>query len=206
MTSLTNQLKRSIVETDHVALAALIPLFLETNRCEEMFNECVYPALDTICRNLQEHKIAIPELLRGLQSVNLIVEKTAGQCPSSMTRHSIVLGVIEGDTHDMGKNIIRDLYRGYGYRVVDLGKGVSPEKFAESALAEKADIVGISTMMSTTLSKVREAVSILKQTLPRVKVITGGAFLNEQIAREMDADGYAESAARLIEATETLFR
>lgn len=206
MTSLTEQLKRSIVETDHAILETLIPLFLDTHSCGEMFSKCVYPALDTICSDLEQHKIAIPELLRGLKAVNILMEKTGCGGASLGKRRCVVLGVIEGDTHDMGKNIIRDLYRGYGYRVVDLGKNVTPDKFIESAVAENADIVGISTMMSTTISRVRQAVASLKQVLPTIKVMTGGAFLNAQITSEINADGYADSAATLMANTERLFQ
>ncbi len=205
MTSLFEQVKGSIVTADSETLETLIPLFRAKHSIDEMFQGVVYPALDTLCHRLQERTLAIPDLLMGLKAVHLLLEKTKAHGFSPMRDRCIVLGVIEGDTHDMGKNIIRDLYTGYGYRVVDLGKNVSIETFTERAVAENADVVGISTMMSTTLTRVKEAVASLKRARPTIKVMTGGAFLNAKISADIHADGYAESAATLMANTELLF-
>lgn len=112
--------------------------------------------------------------------------------------------VIEGDTHDMGKNIIRDLYRGYGFEVTDLGKNVKVSQFVDGAVSVNADVVGISTMMSTTLERLGEVIQLLKEKIPGVKVIVGGAFINQKIADGLKADAYAEDAATLIETTDGL--
>lgn len=119
--------------------------------------------------------------------------------------NKIVLGVIESDPHDMGKNIVKRVYECYGFQVYDLGKDVPAPKFAEKASEISADIVGISTMMSTTLNEVCETIQLVKKRSPNTKVIVGGAFITPEVAMSIGADGYAESAGDLIESTEKMF-
>ena len=113
----------------------------------------------------------------------------------------LVIGVVEGDPHDMGKNIITALYRAYGYRVFDLGCQVPNEKFVRSVVDNSAEILALSAMMSTTVVAMRDIIRDVKARSPDTVVMVGGAPLDETLARDYGADGYAETAVTVLEGT-----
>ena len=196
--------KAAIASRDRAALAAALPAAMEENAPEALFSGALYPALDAAREEYRNRRLGIPELLLSLDMVGTVLRSVAGDPAIPRRSRRIVIGVIEGDIHDMGKNIIRDLYRGYGFDVTDLGKNVTVSQFVEAAVSEGADVVGISTMVSTTLAPLAEVIRRLKERKPDVKVIVGGAFINREIAETLKADAYAEDAATLIETTESL--
>lgn len=115
---------------------------------------------------------------------------------------TIVIGVIQGDTHDIGKNIVAIMLKGAGFHVIDLGKDVSPENFVNAAVHFSADIIAISSLMTTTMWKMKEVIEILKDRGIRgqFSVICGGRPLSNEFSRNIGADGYsadANSAVRL---------
>jgi len=174
---------------------------------QEIFDQVFVPTMAEIRARCHNDEIAIPELLLSME---LMMELLATLDMKQVKREDahnkkIVLGVIEGDPHDIGKNIVRRVYDCYGFQVYDVGKDVLAPKFAEKAAEVSADIVGISTMMSTTIDKVSQAIQIVKKTNPGIKVIVGGAFITPQVAMSIGADGYAESAGDLIEQTDKMF-
>lgn len=114
----------------------------------------------------------------------------------------IIIGVIQGDTHDIGKNIVAIMLKGAGFQVIDLGKDVAPEEFVNAAVHSKADIIAISSLMTTTMWKMKEVIEILKNRGIREQfsVICGGRPLSNEFTRNIGADGYsadANSAVRL---------
>lgn len=205
MSSSLEQFRDAIISLDKNSVYSLLPDLLKQYALPEIFSEAVYPALNQVREAYQQRRTGIPELLMSLNIVGKILEKTSETASMPRRNRRILLGVIEGDIHDMGKNIVRDVYRGYGFDVTDLGKNVPVKDFVETAIREKPDVVGLSTMMSTTVEKVRDAVALLKKEIPGIRVMVGGAFMNPEMARRIQADGYAENAATLIENTDLLF-
>jgi 5-methyltetrahydrofolate--homocysteine methyltransferase len=114
---------------------------------------------------------------------------------------SLVLGVVEGDPHDLGKNIISLIYKSFGYQVYDLGAEVPKDLFVKTVLEKNARILGLSAMMSTTMSMMPEIIREVRIVSPDTLVIVGGAPLDEKIAGSFGADGYAESAVTVLEQT-----
>jgi methanogenic corrinoid protein MtbC1 len=112
-----------------------------------------------------------------------------------MRDDAVVIGVVEGDVHDMGKNIVAGVLEASGYRVVDLGKDVPRDRFLESLKKTKASLLALSTMMSTPLENMRDVIEWVRRLHPEVKILVGGAPLDERLARSIGADGYAEGAA-----------
>ena len=204
MQAVLNKFKETIDSRNRAALGEMLPRVLKENRLEEIFSHAVYPALNNAREDFQNRRLGIPELLLSLDLVSTVVKAAAKDTDLPKKNRHIVLGVIEGDTHDMGKNIIRDLYRGYGFDVTDLGKNVTVSQFVDAAVSVNADIVGVSTMMSTTLDRLGEVIQLLKEKIPGVKVIVGGAFINQKIADRLKADAYGEDASTLIQTTEGL--
>jgi methanogenic corrinoid protein MtbC1 len=112
---------------------------------------------------------------------------------------NLLLGVVEGDIHDIGKNLVKTMFEASGWQVVDLGKDVKLERFVEEQKKINADLVGLSALMTTSMMAIEKTVALLKAADPKVKVLVGGAPLNREIAAKFGADGYAEDAVSAVQ-------
>ncbi|MBS7650921.1 MAG: corrinoid protein [Candidatus Bathyarchaeia archaeon] len=119
---------------------------------------------------------------------------------------SVVIGTVAGDIHDLGKNIVAALFSAHGFEVTDLGVDVPDRLFIEKVKELKPDILGLSALMTSTIPKQREIINLLKEEglRKKVKVMVGGAAVNEDFAREIGADGYAENANDAVERAKIL--
>lgn len=152
--------------------------------------------LDTVRLSLNDHSVSLPEFLLAVDVLKEGLDKLAA-LPSAKNQPqksgTIVIGVVEGDIHELGKNIIASVLEVSGYTVIDMGKDVSPADFVARLKESGASLLALSTMMSTPLENMKETVAMCKRQFPGVAVIVGGATLDEAIAAEYGADGYAES-------------
>jgi trimethylamine corrinoid protein len=117
---------------------------------------------------------------------------------------TVLLGTVQGDIHEIGKNLIATLLLAAGLRVVDLGCNVTAARFAAEAERQGADVVGASALLTTTMVRQREVITAMERLRPRVKVIVGGAPVTRQWAAEIGADGYAADAPRALELVKRL--
>jgi len=145
----------------------------------------------------------VPELLlcsdalyAGLDILRPVI-KASGR--ESKAKGSIVLGVVEGDVHDIGKNLIKMMFDVTGWTVYDLGKDVPLEKFVEEQLRTDSDIVGLSALMTTSMVAMPEIVKKLKEKNPNVRIMLGGAPITSEIVDKYGADGYAENAGTAVD-------
>jgi corrinoid protein of di/trimethylamine methyltransferase len=145
----------------------------------------------------------VPELLlcsdalyAGLDILRPAI-KASGR--KSQAKGSIVLGVVEGDVHDIGKNLIKMMFDVSGWTVYDLGKDVPLEKFVEEQVRTDSDIVGLSALMTTSMVAMPEIVKRLKENNPNVRIMLGGAPITPEIVEKYGADGYAESAGTAVD-------
>jgi methanogenic corrinoid protein MtbC1 len=147
-------------------------------------------------RKLKEGKCSIPEFLLCIDAFRQGVGhmKETGT-DAAKKEDTVVIGVVEGDVHDMGKNIVAGVLEASGYRVIDLGKDVPRDRFLESLTETKASLLALSTMMSTPLENMRDVIEWVRRLHPEVKILVGGAPLDERLAESIGADGYAEGAA-----------
>ena len=113
---------------------------------------------------------------------------------------------MQGDIHDIGKNIVKVLLQSYGYDVIDLGRDVPPQRVLEAARETGAPLVGLSALMTTTLDAMAETVRLLKRELPLVRVMVGGAVLTQAYADLIGADGYSKDAMGAVALAERFFR
>jgi 5-methyltetrahydrofolate--homocysteine methyltransferase len=117
----------------------------------------------------------------------------------------IVIGTVKGDLHDIGKNLIGIMLNGAGFKVIDLGNNVSSEKFVETAISEGASIIGLSALLTTTMSGMKEVINILSEkNINDIKVIIGGAPVTKNYALEIGADGYGYDAANAVQLVKNL--
>jgi corrinoid protein of di/trimethylamine methyltransferase len=163
-------------------------------------------------RLFEEEEYFIPELLLCSDAMyaGLDVLQPHLRRDERKARHKVVIGVVEGDTHDIGKNLVKIMLDASGFEVIDLGRDVPPQRFVDAALAEGAGIVALSTLMTTTMDGMAEVVRLLERggLRDRFKVMVGGGPISQAFAQRIGADGYAANAAdavrlakRLVEAT-----
>ena len=163
-------------------------------------------------RLFEEEEYFIPELLLCSDAMyaGLDVLQPHLRRDERKARHKVVIGVVEGDTHDIGKNLVKIMLDASGFEVIDLGRDVPPQRFVDAALAEGAGIVALSTLMTTTMDGMAEVVRIFERAglRDRFKVMVGGGPISQAFAQRIGADGYAANAAdavrlakRLVEAT-----
>jgi len=188
-----SNLKDAIVTANNSEINELLLGLGDDVAFNEIYDNAIHPALDNLCDSIKLKKGAIPDLLMGLKEVRHITDGRS-DTPKGKSK-KILVGVVEGDIHDMGKNVIRDVCQGYGYDVTDLGKDVSVETFVHEAKEQKADIACLSTMMSTTIEAMETTIDQLKVHSPETRIVVGGAFINKTIAENLAADGYAEDAS-----------
>ncbi len=165
----------------------------------------IVPTLTEVGNDFQDFRIFLPELMKAGEAAKraseLIEAAIVAQGGASHSLGTVVIGTVENDVHDIGKNIVATLLKAHGFKVVDLGRDVSPSTFLDAAEREKADIVAMSSLMTTTRPATRSTIDIFKQTEKRddYKIIVGGGCVNQQWADEIGADGYASDAAGTVE-------
>ena len=191
----------------------------EVNDVAKEYVAAGYPAIDGILEGLvdgmnkaaqlyEEEEYYIPELLicsdamyNGLEILKPYLEQN-----DTDEKRKVVIGVVEGDTHDIGKNLVRIMLEAAGYEMYDLGRDVKLESFVEKAKEVGADVVAMSTLMSTTMPGMGKVVDMLKEAGIRdnVKVIIGGAPLSWAYAKKIGADGYSDNAVEAVRLVEDL--
>ena len=133
-----------------------------------------------------------------------MVEPILAANRSSEPLGTIVIATVEHDIHDIGKNLVALMLRNYGYRVVDLGKDVPAEDIIQAAIREKADIIGLSALMTTTMMRMKDAVEYVRANNLPYKVIIGGAVVSQNFADEIGADGYSKDANEAVKLVDKL--
>lgn len=144
----------------------------------------------------------VPELLICADAMNaglaVLKPAIAASGREAEVKGSIVLGVVEGDVHDIGKNLVKTMFEVAGWTVYDLGKDVPIDKFIEEQIRTDSDVVGISALMTTSMLAMPEVIKKLRAKNPNVRIMIGGAPINTEIAEQYGADGYAKSAGTAV--------
>ena len=118
----------------------------------------------------------------------------------------VVIATVEGDIHDIGKNLVVLMLKNYGFQVIDLGKDVSGEEIIRAARENDADIIALSALMTTTMQRMREVVARVREENLKAKVMIGGAVITQEYADEIGADGYSADAAEAVKLAQRLVR
>ncbi len=162
----------------------------------DIIGEDIIPALDAVGVGYETGKIYLPSLITAAEAAAAAFEviKSASANGEKPSRSTVVIATVEGDIHDIGKNIVRLLLENYGFRVIDLGRDVPPSRVLNAARENNAAIVALSALMTTTVPAMAETVALLKKEAPRVKIIVGGAVLTAEYAEMIGADAYAPDA------------
>ena len=171
-------------------------------------NDGIVPALEVVGRAFEAGKAFLPQLLMSADAAGAAFEVVRAAFPAreGSAKGPVVMATVKGDIHDIGKNICRALLENYGYKVIDLGRDVPPERILEAARREKAPMVGLSALMTTTVGAMEETVALVHRELPGCKVVVGGAVLTADYAAKIGADHYTKDAMSLVRLAESLIK
>ena len=141
--------------------------------------------------------VYVPEMLiaaHAMKEATALIEPLLAE--SGVTPdYTAVIGTVQGDLHDIGKNLVGMMLKGANFEIVDLGTNVAPEAFADGVKEHNADVVGISALLTTTMVGMKEAVDAVRAADPNAKILVGGAPVTDEFAAEIGADGFAKDAA-----------
>lgn len=201
---LLKEVERCIVLLNGGELEELINKCLECGLSALEILNSMAKGMEEVGRKYEAQEYFLSELIfsgeifkRGMK----ILEPYLKSGSARETGSVVVLGTVMNDLHDIGKNIFATLLMAAGFRVVDLGVDVPPEKFVEAVRENNAEIVGISALLTSTAPGIRDVIKMLEKAdlRRRVKVIVGGAALSHEMAKELGADAYAETAVKGVE-------
>jgi 5-methyltetrahydrofolate--homocysteine methyltransferase len=165
------------------------------------------PGMAEVGEKFKNNQIFVPEMLiaaRAMKEAMAILEPMLIQA-GIKPKFTAVIGTVQGDLHDIGKNLVAMMWKGANFGVVDLGTNVSPDKFAAAAKEHNAQVVGLSALLTTTMPAMKTTIEGLKKAgLNTVKVIIGGAPITQEFAKEIGADGYAPDAASAVDVARQL--
>ena len=172
---------------------------LEKEAPLEVINKYMIPALDYVGEGFEKKTLFLPQLLMSADAAkaafDVIRDSVGGS--GETNGEKVIIATVQGDIHDIGKNIVKVLMENYGYRVIDLGKDVPVETVVAVAKEHGAKVVGLSALMTTTVAAMEETIKALRKEV-ECKVVVGGAVLTEEYARAIEADWYASSAVSAV--------
>lgn len=181
---------------------------LTSNAPLDIVKSEIIPALDEVGRGFEAHTVYLPGLLMSAEAAKAAFEpiKTAlsNDKNARQDKATIIMATVKGDIHDIGKNIVCLLLENYGYKVIDLGRDVAPERVLEAAQKYCAKIVGLSALMTTTVPAMEETIKLLRKEAPHIKIMVGGAVLTKDYAESIGADFYGEDAMSSVRYAESL--
>ena len=203
------RLKQAVMEGDEVASAATAQEAVDAGMDpQQTIMQGLVPGVAELGRLYEEGDCFVPELMvgaealyAGLEILQPLVEKTAAE---TRGKGVAVIGAVQGDIHDIGKNLVKMMLEVAGFDVHDLGRDVEMEKFIEESQRLDADLLCLSALMTTTMIAIKDFMPEFKAKLPKTKILIGGAPLNQHLADEWGADGYGENAMEAARVAERL--
>ncbi len=202
-------LAQAIIAGRRKDVAGLIQQCLDAGeKAGDIVENRLVPGMAAVGEKFKRNEFFVPDMLiaaRAMKEALKILEPllaAAGVRPE----HSAVIGTVEGDLHDIGKNLVAMMWKGANIEVIDLGVNVPAARFVEAVKQHQPSLVGLSALLTTTMPAMRDIVKAIRDTGPAVKVLIGGAPITPQFAREIGADGYAPDAGSAVDAALALLQ
>lgn len=199
-----SSLRKAVIEGEVSASTAAARLALDNNiQPLQVMSDGIVPAMAEVGKLFEEGEYFVPELLmsaRATKEIFQILRPLLAQTGVQAAAH-VVLGTVQGDLHDIGKNLVAAMLEGGGFEVTDLGVDVPPEAFIAAVKKKPAQIVGISALLTTTMPAMKKTIEAFRAAGLRdqVKIMVGGAPVTQKYAESIGADGYGESAAASVD-------
>jgi corrinoid protein of di/trimethylamine methyltransferase len=162
--------------------------------------------MSIVSEKYEKGEMYVPEILCSAEAMYAAMDvlRPHLKAESIGTPRKVVLGVVRGDIHDIGKNLVKLMMEAAGFQVIDLGRDVPNEKFVDAAVREGADIVGLSALMTTSMVVMPEVIKEIKKRSPKTMTMVGGGPLSPELAKVYGADGYAKDASQAVKVAKSL--
>lgn len=205
--STIEDLKTAVIKGKRKDVKVLVPELLESGSDpSSLLEDALIPAMSIVGDKFKNNEIFVPEMLvsaRAMKEAMKIIEPellAAGIKP----KYTALIGTVEGDLHDIGKNLVATMWKGSGFNVIDLGVNVPPAKFIEAIEENEPQIVGLSALLTTTMPAMKDTVSAIRGAgHSAIKILVGGAPITQSYADEIGADGYSRDAASAVDAAKS---
>jgi 5-methyltetrahydrofolate--homocysteine methyltransferase len=163
---------------------------------DDILNKALVPAMDLVGEKFGEGEYFIPQVLWSAKAMHAAMEllRPLFAEGGDADKGRIIIGTAKGDIHDIGKNLVGMMLEGAGFKVVDLGVDVAPERFVETAVDQNGRVIAISALLTTTMPAMGDVISLVRERNLSTKVLIGGAPVDEAFCREIGADGYGVDA------------
>jgi len=208
----SRDLKKVITDGMKEEAAPIVRQLLAEIDGMEIVDSYLIPALDIVGQKYESGEIFLPQLIQAAETVKRAFEAIKDNMMKNeggdleVNKGKIVIATVKGDIHDIGKNIVKILLENYGFQVYDLGKDVQIEKIVEKVKEEKAALVGLSALMTTTVKSMEDTIKALREHCPGIMVMVGGAVLNEDYAKMIGADFYGKDAREAVKITRKFYK
>lgn len=193
-----SELRRSIVRGMVQAAECAARECLKDRDALTIIDGEMIPALDEVGKGFEDGTVFLPQLLMSAEAARaafaVMKEQMEADGQVQEKRSKVILATVKGDIHDIGKNIVKVLLENYSFDVIDLGRDVAPEVIVTCARENKVPVVGLSALMTTTVPAMEETIRLLREQVPDVKIMVGGAVLTEEYANAIGADAYCKDA------------
>jgi 5-methyltetrahydrofolate--homocysteine methyltransferase len=204
MTDKVQRIAKNLYDGDAETVAELVQGALDAGMAPgEVLKDALLAGMDEVGRDFKAGDLYVPEVLaaaRAMQAgMGVLRPLLADSDIASSGKY--VVGTVKGDLHDIGKNLVRMMLEGGGFEVIDLGTDVDPSAFVDAVREHKPDLVGMSALLTTTMTQMKTTIEALEEAGLRdsVKIMIGGAPVTAAFAEEISADGYAHDAARAVD-------
>ena len=190
-----------VIEGEDEDIGELIQEALESGiPANDILKQGLIAAMDIVGAKMESGEMYIPEVLLSAETMRVGLDLIRPLLSESDMSSSgkVVIGTVEGDLHDIGKNLVAMMLEVSGFEVVDLGIDQSVEAFLEACESEKPDVVGLSALLTTTMEAMKEICEAVKDRHDHVKVVVGGAPITEEFAQQIGADGYSDDAGSAV--------
>ena len=174
-----------------------------------LLDDVLLPAINEVGELFDQGRYFLPQLIASAEAMKASIEylePLLAQKQSGREMPVVVIATVEGDIHDIGKNLVALMLKNYGFKVVDLGKDVSKEKIIEAAKQYHAQVIALSALMTTTMQQMKHVIDHAREQQVDAKIIVGGAVITQEYADEIGADGYSRDAAEAVKLTKRILQ
>ncbi|MGM0471719.1 MAG: homocysteine S-methyltransferase family protein [Bacillota bacterium] len=199
--------KQAVLNGNQEEIIELIKSILDQFKPQEIMNEGLIPAIKEVGNKYDSGEYFLPQLMASAETMKQgfqFLKDKLDSGDSQGSKGKVLLATVKGDVHDIGKNIVKIVLENHNFTVVDLGKDVPAEEIVQTAQEEEVDVVGLSALMTTTMVEMETVIELLAQEGIEVKVILGGAVVDESYTNEIGADDYALDAISAVKKIENL--
>ena len=203
-----DKLKTAVLKGNRNGIVKITKEALESGeKPVELLNQVLLPAINQVGEYFDQGKYFLPQLIASAEAMKNSIEVLEPLLQTGSTGEEmpvVVIATVEGDIHDIGKNLVALMLKNHGFHVIDLGKDVPQAKILEMAREHHAEFIALSALMTTTMQRMREIVAAAKQEGITAKIIIGGAVITQEYADEIGADGYSKDAADAVKLAKSL--